>query len=137
MRPHFFFIQWLTTSAALGLTALMLSGVLIDSVFSLGFAALVLGLINAIVRPLLVVLTLPLTMLSLGLFYFIVNGIAFGLASVLVPGFIVTSFFSAILGAVCVGLVSSCIGIFVRVPRETTRSTVVELHRHRDGRWAP
>ena len=137
MRPHLFFIQWLTTSAALGLTALMLSGVLIDSVFSLGFAALVLGLINAIVRPLLVVLTLPLTMLSLGLFYFIVNGIAFGLASVLVPGFIVTSFFSAILGAVCVGLVSSCIGIFVRVPRETTRSTVVELHRHRDGRWAP
>ena len=98
MSSHFF-IHWLTTAGALGVTAWMLAGVSVDSLFSLGLAALVLGFVNAIIRPLLLLLTLPFTLLTLGLFYFIVNGVAFGLAAVLVPGFGVTSFFSAILGA--------------------------------------
>ena len=134
MSSHFF-IHWLTTAGALGVTAWMLAGVSVDSLFSLGLAALVLGFVNAIVRPLLLLLTLPFTLLTLGLFYFIVNGVAFGLAAVLVPGFGVTSFFSAILGAFTVGLVSWCIGIFVGTQNETNRSVVVDVHRRQDGRW--
>ena len=134
MSSHFF-IHWLTTAGALGVTAWMLAGVSVDSLFSLGLAALVLGFVNAIIRPLLLLLTLPFTLLTLGLFYFIVNGVAFGLAAVLVPGFGVTSFFSAILGAFTVGLVSWCIGIFVGTQNETNRSVVVDVHRRQDGRW--
>ena len=134
MSSHFF-VHWLTTAGALSVTAWMLAGVSVDSLFSLGLAALVLGFVNAIIRPLLLLLTLPFTLLTLGLFYFIVNGVAFGLAAVLVPGFGVTSFFSAILGAFTVGLVSWCIGIFVGTPSETNRSVVVDVHRRQDGRW--
>ena len=134
MSSHFF-VHWLTTAGALGVTAWMLAGVSVDSLFSLGLAALVLGFVNAIIRPLLLLLTLPFTLLTLGLFYFIVNGVAFGLAAVLVPGFGVTSFFSAILGAFTVGLVSWCIGIFVGTQNETNRSVVVDVHRRQDGRW--
>ncbi|MEE2791658.1 MAG: phage holin family protein [Acidobacteriota bacterium] len=134
MSSHFF-VHWLTTAGALGLTAWILAGVSVDSLFSLGLAALVLGFVNAIIRPLLLLLTLPFTLLTLGLFYFIVNGVAFGLAAVLVPGFGVTSFFSAILGAFTVGLVSWCIGIFVGTQNETNRSVVVDVHRRQDGRW--
>jgi len=134
MSSHFF-VHWLTTAGALSVTAWMLAGVSVDSLFSLGLAALVLGFVNAIIRPLLLLLTLPFTLLTLGLFYFIVNGVAFGLAAVLVPGFGVTSFFSAILGAFAVGLVSWCIGIFVGTQSETNRSVVVDVHRRQDGRW--
>tara|TARA_B000000460_G_C21381542_1_gene334081 strand:+ start:290 stop:700 length:411 start_codon:yes stop_codon:yes gene_type:complete len=134
MSSHFF-VHWLTTAGALSVTAWMLAGVSVDSLFSLGLAALVLGFVNAIIRPLLLLLTLPFTLLTLGLFYFIVNGVAFGLAAVLVPGFGVTSFFSAILGAFAVGLVSWCIGIFVGTQNETNRSVVVDVHRRQDGRW--
>jgi putative membrane protein len=73
--------------------------------------ALVLGLVNAVVKPILVVLTLPLTIVTLGLFYFVVNGLAFGLAAALVPGFDVTDLWSAILAGIVVSLVSWLIGL--------------------------
>ena len=124
-----FLTHWMTTAAALGVAAWILPGVRVDSPAALAVAALVLGFVNAIVRPLLVLLTL-------GLFYFIVNGIAFGLAAFLVPGFSVASFFTAVLGAFVVGVTSWFIGIFSSRRDETTgRSTVVEVRRHHDGRW--
>ena len=131
-----FLAHWLTTAAALGLTAWILPGVRVDSLATLSVAALVLGFVNAIIRPLLVLLTLPFTVLTLGLFYFVVNGIAFGLAAFLVPGFSVASFFTAVLGAFVVGVTSWFIGIFSsRRDKTTGRSAVVEVHRHHDGRW--
>ena len=130
-----FLTIWLTTAVALGVTAGVLPGVRVDSLLALAVSAVVLGFVNAIVRPLLVLLTLPFTVLTLGLFYFVVNGIAFGLAAALVPGFRVASFFSAVLGAFVVGLVSWFIGAVGGRRDKTTRSTVVEVHRRRDGRW--
>ena len=61
--------------------------------------ALVLGFVNAVVKPVLTLLTLPLTVVTLGLFYFVVNAAAFGLAAALVPGFSVASFWAALFGA--------------------------------------
>ena len=124
-----FLAHWMTTAAALGVAAWILPGVRVDSLAALAVSALVLGFVNAIVRPVLVLLTL-------GLFYFIVNGIAFGLAAFLVPGFSVASFFTAVLGAFVGGITSWFIGIFSSRRDETTgRSTVVEVRRHHDGRW--
>ncbi len=131
-----FLTTWLTTAVALGVTAEVLPGVRVDSLLALAFSAVVLGFVNAIVRPLLVLLTLPFTVLTLGLFYFVVNGIAFGLAAALVPGFRVASFFSAVLGALVVGLVSWFIGAIGGRRDKTTGSMVVEVHRRHDGRWS-
>lgn len=79
-----FITHILVTAIALAVAAYLLPGLHIDSWTSLAIAALVLGFVNAIVRPVLVLITLPITLLTLGLFYFVVNGIAFGLGAVVV-----------------------------------------------------
>ena len=71
-----FLVNWLTTAVALGAVAWILPGVTIASLPALAVAAVVLGIVNAIVKPVLVVLTLPLTVMTLGVFYLIVNGVA-------------------------------------------------------------
>jgi putative membrane protein len=109
-----FFLHWIVTAIALGAAAYVVPGIHITSGPVLIIADLVLGFVNAIVRPVLVVLTLPLTVLTLGIFFFIVNGAAFGLAAALVPGFTVASLGSAILGAVVVALVSSVFTWLIR-----------------------
>ncbi|HEY0706056.1 MAG TPA: phage holin family protein [Polyangia bacterium] len=101
-----FLTHWVVTGVALIVADWALGGVRVGNGLSLVIGALVLGLVNALVRPLLVLLTLPFTVLTLGLFYFVVNGIAFGIAAFLVPGFEVHSLFSAMGGARIVGLVS-------------------------------
>jgi putative membrane protein len=106
-----FLVHWLIVAVALWVTASIVPGVVVASYQSLALAALVLGLVNALVKPVLVLLTLPLTILTLGLFYFVVNGIAFALAAALVPGFSVSSFGVAILGALVVSVVSWGIGV--------------------------
>ena len=85
-------------------------GIHIVSFPALAVAALMLGLINALVKPILVLLTLPITIVTLGLFYFVVNGLTFALTAALVPGFNIDSFWWAILGALVVSLFSWFIG---------------------------
>jgi putative membrane protein len=93
-----FFAHWLTTALALGATAWILPGVEVASLTAL-MAALVLGFVNAVIRPILLLRTLPITLVTLGLFYLVINGLAFGLAAWMVPGFGLRSFGWAILGA--------------------------------------
>ena len=112
-----FLLHWLTVTIALAAAAWLLPGVVVESTEALLIAALVLGFINGIVRPILVILTLPITVLTLGLFYLVVNGIAFFLAAWLVPGFAVASFGWSILGALVVSLVSWFVGLFGRPDR--------------------
>ena len=96
-------------------------GVTVSSWSALAVAALVLGVVNAIVRPILVILTLPITVLTLGLFYLVVNGLAFALAAALVPGFQIAGWGAAILGALVTSVVSWFIGIFVKRDWTTAR----------------
>jgi putative membrane protein len=107
-----FVIHWLVIALALWVTAYILPGVTVESWMALGVAAVVLGFVNAIVRPLLVILTLPVTVLTLGLFYFVVNGFTFFLVAKIVPGFAVASFWWAMLGALMVSLLSWFVGGF-------------------------
>ncbi len=107
-----FLMHWFVTAVALGVAAWILPGVTVRSVPALLVAALVLGFVNAVVRPVLVLLTLPITVLTLGLFYLVVNGLAFALAAAVVPGFEVRSFGWAVLGALAVSAVSWFIGAF-------------------------
>jgi putative membrane protein len=105
-----FLIHWLVTAVALAVSARIVPGIVFTSTTTLLVSALVLGLVNAIVRPVMVVLTLPITLLTLGLFYLVVNGAALAIAAWLVPGFGVASLGSAILGALVVSLVSYLLG---------------------------
>lgn len=107
-----FLIHWLVIALALWVTAFILPGVGFASPTALAIAAIVLGLVNALVRPVLTILTLPITILTLGLFYLLVNGFVFFLASKIVPGFEVASFWWAVLGAFVVSLISWFIGAF-------------------------
>ena len=109
-----FLIHSLVLAVAIWVTAQVVSGVTIASWGALAIAALVLAVVNAIVRPILVILTLPITVLTLGLFYLVINGAAFALAAAMVPGFQVAGWGSAILGALLTSLVSWFLGIFVR-----------------------
>jgi putative membrane protein len=98
--------RWLLTALALIITAKVVPGIDIQNAPTLFIAALVLGLLNAIVRPLLILLTLPLTLLTLGLFILVINAITFLLAAMLVPGFAVAGFLPAFLGALLMSLLS-------------------------------
>ncbi len=107
-----FLIHWLVIALALWVTAYVLPGVHVDSTQALAIAAIVLGLVNALIRPVLTILTLPITILTLGLFYLLVNGLTFLLASKMVPGFYVDGYWWAVLGALGVSIVSSFVGMF-------------------------
>jgi putative membrane protein len=81
-------------------------GIHIEGAVTLALAALLLGLVNAVVRPLLVILTLPITLLTLGLFLLVVNAAMLGLVAALLDDFTISGFWSAVLGSVIVSVVT-------------------------------
>jgi putative membrane protein len=99
-------INWLVTAFAVIIAAYLLPGVSVRSFFTALLAALVLGLVNAILRPILVILTLPLTVVTLGLFIFVINALLVLLASAIVPGFEVRNFWWALLFSLTFSIVS-------------------------------
>ncbi len=104
-----FLLTWLATAVSLIITAFVVPGFAIISFSSAIFGAAILGLVNAIVKPILILLTLPLTILTLGLFLLVVNAIALGLVSYLTPGLTITGFFPAVFGSIVLTVVSSVI----------------------------
>lgn len=101
-----FLARVLLNALAIGVAAWLVPGVQLSGPGPAIIAGILLGFVNALVRPILILLTLPFTLLTLGLFLFIVNAICFALTAALVPGFDLTGFFSAFLGALVVTLVS-------------------------------
>jgi len=93
-------VKWLLSAAALLFVAYVYSGVQVTSFTAAMLAALVIGLLNTIVRPVLVVLTLPVTVLTLGLFLFVINALVFWSAAAVLEGFQVRGFLAALLGSV-------------------------------------
>src|SRR5262249_61069805 len=108
-------IRWIITALALWLTATIVPGlVTIKSAGAAIIAALVLGLVNAIVRPILLLLTLPFTIVTLGLFIFILNAAMFGLAALIAgKGFEVHGFWGALVGSLLVSLISLVLNMMV------------------------
>lgn len=92
---------------ALLVTAELLPGIEISSLYIAVVAAIILGLLNAIVRPVLIVLTLPVTILTLGLFIFIINASLFYFVSTFIAGFSVSGFWTALFGSLLVSLITA------------------------------
>lgn len=101
-----FLLAWLVNTLALIAVAYLMPSITVSSFGAALVAALVLGLVNAIVRPVLVLLTLPVTILTLGLFIFVLNGLLFWMVASWLEGFHVAGFWSGVLGAILFSLVS-------------------------------
>lgn len=97
-----FFVRLLIGALGLGLASVLLPGVQVAGPGSLVLASLLLGLVNAVVRPLVLVLTLPITIVTLGLFLLVINAAMLGLVAWLLPGFHIAGFFSAVGAALLV-----------------------------------
>jgi putative membrane protein len=106
-------VRWLLLAAALLLVAYLYPGVTIKSFGAAMIAAFVLGLLNTIVRPLLVLLTLPVTLITLGLFLFVINALMFWAAAYVLDGFNVTGFAAALIGSVIYSLCGMVIDVAV------------------------
>ena len=102
-------VKWLLYAAALVLVANLVSGITVSSFGSALLAAVVIGLLNLLVRPVLVVLTLPVTIVTLGLFLFIINALMFWAAASVLDGFHVNGFGAALLGS----LIYSLLGMLI------------------------
>jgi len=99
-------LVWLVNAVALLALPYLMSSIRVDSFATALVAALVLGLINTFIRPLLILLTLPVTLLTLGLFIFVINGLLFWLVGSFVEGFHVAGFWSAVFGAIVYSIIS-------------------------------
>lgn len=94
-----FLLRWIITALTLVLLTKIIAGFSVDNFYAAFIAALVIGLLNAIVRPVLLVLTLPVTIVTLGLFTFVINALLIWLTSTVVKGFDVAGFWPALLAA--------------------------------------
>jgi putative membrane protein len=99
-------VVWLINTVALILVAYLLPGVSVATFTAALVAALVLGLVNTVIRPILVLLTLPVTILTLGLFIFVINGLLFWFVGSFIQGFQVAGFWWGVLGAIVYSLIS-------------------------------
>lgn len=97
----------LITALALLLVAKLLPGVVVDGLYPALIAAVVLGLLNLVARPILILLTLPITIVTLGLFIFVINALLFLFAASFVDGFEVSGFWVALLGSLIVSVISA------------------------------
>ena len=122
-----FLVRFLITALGLWVADKLLPGIAFTSTGALIVSALVLGLVNAVIRPILFFVTLPLTVLTLGLFILIVNGISLAIVAWLVPGFVVSGFGSATLGAIIVGLTSWAASHFIGGSGRIERMKRVEV----------
>jgi len=105
--------RWLLLAAALLLVAHLYAGVIVTSFTSALIAALVLGLLNTLLRPILVLLTLPVTVVTLGLFLFVINALMFWAAANLLDGFAVAGFVAALIGSLIYSLCGMLIDVVV------------------------
>jgi putative membrane protein len=107
------FIRWLILTVSIIIASYLLDGIRVSGFFSAFSAAAILGILNAFLRPILLILTLPLTIVSLGLFTFVINAILLMMVQGVIPGFDVHGFWAAVLGSLLISLVSWVLTSFI------------------------
>ncbi|HMK36205.1 MAG TPA: phage holin family protein [Desulfomonilaceae bacterium] len=111
---HGIVISWIISTVAILIVAHLIPGIRVGGLGSAIIAAAILGLLNALVKPILVILTLPLTILTLGLFLLILNALMFQLAGAFTSGFRVESFWAALLGSIVVSIITYLLNSIMR-----------------------
>jgi putative membrane protein len=121
-----FLINWFLYALAIGITAYILPGVHLSGVFAALVTAAILGLVNGVLRPVLFIFTLPLTILTLGLFTFVLNALMVLLAAAIVPGFTVDGFWWALLFSLVLSILVYFVGEATEPPERTVRYVRIE-----------
>ncbi len=124
-------IRWLILTASILITAYLIDGIRVSGFFSALLAAVILGFLNAFFRPILLILTLPINILSLGLFTFVINALLLTMVSVLLPGFDVFGFWAAVFGSLLISLVSWLLTSFVNKRGEVEYIDLQQVDRDR------
>jgi putative membrane protein len=126
------FIRWLILTVAIIIASYLLEGIRVSGFFSAFFAAAMLGILNAFFRPILLILTLPINIMTLGLFTFVINAIMLMMASGVISGFEVSGFWSAVFGSLSISIVSWILTSFIN-----KRGTVkyIDLRNVGGNRW--
>ena len=127
-------LRWLVLTAAVLMASWLLDGIQVNGIFPAILAAALLGILNAILRPLLILLTLPLNILTLGLFTFVINALMLLIVSAVIPGFYVRGFWTAVLGALIIGAASWLLNRFIGSKGKVETADYIDL-RQRLGRW--
>ncbi|MCU0596315.1 MAG: phage holin family protein [Desulfobacterota bacterium] len=125
-------VRWLFLTVAILVAAHLIEGIEVKGFWSAFLAAAILGVLNALFRPVLIILTLPINILTLGLFTFVINAILMMMVSGVVGGFEVHGFWSALLGSLVISLVSWLLNSFIN---EQGRVGYVDLKKREDGKW--
>ena len=128
------FMRWLILSAAIMIAAYLFPGIEVNGFATALFAALVLGILNAFFRPILIVLPLPINILTLGLFTFVINAFLLMMTSGVIGGLEVAGFGSALLGSLIISVVSWGLSSFVS-DRGRVESIDIELRRKHGDHW--
>jgi putative membrane protein len=126
-------LRWLTLTGAILLSAYLFDGIRVSGFFSALLAAGLLGILNAFFRPIALILTLPINILSLGLFTFVVNALMLKMASGVIAGFEVYGFWTAVFGSLFISLISWALNTFIN---EKGRVDVIDLHHRGGNRWS-
>ncbi len=124
-------IRWLILTMAILLAAYLIDGIRVSGFHSVLLAAAVLGILNTLLRPVLILLTLPLNILTLGLFTFLINAFILKMTAGLIPGFDVTGFWPAVFGALVISIVNWLLGTFIN---DSGKVDYIDLRR-KGGRW--
>lgn len=111
-------LRWALSAAALMLLPQLIDAIRVDSFYAALAAALCIGLVNALIRPILIIVTLPINILTLGLLTFAINGLLFWLVASFVKGFTVIGFWPAVLGAILYSIATWAISTVLRDPAE-------------------
>ncbi len=121
--------RWLALTVAITIAAYLLEGIHISGFFSAIFAAAILSILNALFRPIALIITLPINVLSLGLFTFVINALMLKMASAVIPGFNVQGFWTAILGSMIISIISWLLNSFI-----SDQGSVSYINAQRQGR---
>ena len=127
-------IRWLTLTAAIVFTSYLLDGIHISGFLSALLAAAMLGILNAFFRPIALLLTLPINILSLGFFTFVINALMLKMASGIITGFDVSGFWSAIFGSLLISAISWLLNSFINDRGTVTFLNSEHKARHPQGR---
>ena len=129
-----FLVKWFMYALGIGITAYILPGVHLNGVFAALVTAMILGLVNGILRPILFIFTLPLTILTLGLFTFVLNAFMVLLSAAIVEGFTVDGFWWALLFSLVLSIFVYIVGEITEPPERTVRYVMYgeETRRERD-----
>jgi putative membrane protein len=131
-------IRWLTVTVVILLSSILIPGIKVDSLSTAVIAAALLGVINIFIRPILIILTLPLNILTLGFFTFILNALLLELVSYFVSGFKIGNFFSALLCALLISVVNWLTNNFIRnanKPDKPQNPDYIDLKKGKDDKW--